>query len=207
VVLLFHIKEDVIWNWLFRAHRTFVSWPVTNEKVQILNWSLIPSLFWSFLLYRIKPRFEFPQCYNIIQRTKGMLHSVNSDSTLNLLCRWIYEAVKKALVCAVACRLRNPVSLNILDCAKCQINGFSGYLFSFLYFQEGCYSQRISSEEIQKDNINMEGYSKIDPTPKSTATIVSRPIEHGTLLIPYIPGPTLLDHPKQGRFKSPPSLA
>ncbi|KAI5576923.1 hypothetical protein BDE02_09G078200 [Populus trichocarpa] len=72
---------------------------------------------------------------------------------------------------------------------------------------EGCYSQRISSEEIQKDNINMEGYSKIDPTPKSTATIVSRPIEHGTLLIPYIPGPTLLDHPKQGRFKSPPSLA
>jgi hypothetical protein len=53
----------------------------------------------------------------------------------------------------------------------------------------------------------MEGYSKIDPTPKSTATIVSRPIEHGTLLIPYIPGPTLLDHPKQGRFKSPPSLA
>ncbi|KAI5576922.1 hypothetical protein BDE02_09G078200 [Populus trichocarpa] len=78
---------------------------------------------------------------------------------------------------------------------------------SFKEPKEGCYSQRISSEEIQKDNINMEGYSKIDPTPKSTATIVSRPIEHGTLLIPYIPGPTLLDHPKQGRFKSPPSLA
>ena len=101
-----------------------------------------------------------------------MLHSLNSDSTLNLLYRWIYEAVKKALVCAVACRLRHPVSLNILDCVKCQINGLSGYLFSFLYFQEGCYSQHISSEEIQKDNINMEGYSKIDPTPKSTATIV-----------------------------------
>ncbi|KAG6761313.1 hypothetical protein POTOM_034527 [Populus tomentosa] len=78
---------------------------------------------------------------------------------------------------------------------------------SFKEPKEGCYSQRISSEGIQKDNINMEGYSKIDPTPKSTATIVSRPIEHGTPLIPYIPGPTLLDHPKQGRFKSPPSPA
>ncbi|KAL9333625.1 hypothetical protein Peur_073764 [Populus x canadensis] len=78
---------------------------------------------------------------------------------------------------------------------------------SFKEPKEACYSQRISSEEIQKDNINMEGYSKIDPTPKSTATIVSRPIEHGTPLIPYIPGPTLLDHPKQGRFNSPPSPA
>ncbi|XP_011001791.1 PREDICTED: uncharacterized protein LOC105108958 [Populus euphratica] len=78
---------------------------------------------------------------------------------------------------------------------------------SFKEPKEGCYSQRISSEEIQKDNINMEGYSNIDPTPKSTATIVSRPIEHGTPLVPYIPGPTLLDHPKPGRFKSPPSPA
>ncbi|KAL3580413.1 hypothetical protein D5086_018248 [Populus alba] len=57
---------------------------------------------------------------------------------------------------------------------------------SFKEPKEGCYSQRISSEEIQKDNINMEGYSKIDPTPKSTATIVFQTNRACMALLSYL---------------------
>ncbi|KAH8519755.1 hypothetical protein H0E87_001261, partial [Populus deltoides] len=49
-----------------------------------------------------------------------------------------------------------------------------------------------------------EGHSQIDPALKSTATTVSSPIEHGTPIVPYIPGPTPPYPPKHDRFDSPP---
>ncbi|KAJ6948858.1 hypothetical protein NC651_003003 [Populus alba x Populus x berolinensis] len=65
-------------------------------------------------------------------------------------------------------------------------------------------TQGISRKEIQTDNKDSRDYSQIDPALKSTVTTVSRPTEHGTPIVPYIPGPTPPYPPKHDRFDSPP---
>ncbi|KAL1534210.1 hypothetical protein AAHA92_30419 [Salvia divinorum] len=39
-------------------------------------------------------------------------------------------------------------------------------------------------------NVHLEDYRPIDPIPSSTASIRPGPIQHGTPLMPYIPGPS-----------------
>lgn len=39
-------------------------------------------------------------------------------------------------------------------------------------------------------NVHLEDYRPIDPIPSSTASIRPGPIQHGTPLMPYMPGPS-----------------
>ncbi|XP_042008243.1 uncharacterized protein LOC121756885 isoform X2 [Salvia splendens] len=39
-------------------------------------------------------------------------------------------------------------------------------------------------------NVHLEDYRPIDPIPSSTASIIPGPIQHGTPLMPYMPGPS-----------------
>ncbi|XP_061958683.1 uncharacterized protein LOC133679955 [Populus nigra] len=150
--------------------------------------------------FRLSAQFHMPSFSTANRHHKVHNHSIPLSHRMSVFGFWAL-----ILLAGTACLSSTYSSSHDLNFPKTEDSITA--TTSFKEPKEGCYSQRISSEEIQKDNINMEGYSKIDPAPKSTATIVSRPIEHGTPLIPYIPGPTLLDHPKQGRLKSPPSPA
>uniref|UniRef100_A0A0D9VQZ2 Uncharacterized protein n=1 Tax=Leersia perrieri TaxID=77586 RepID=A0A0D9VQZ2_9ORYZ len=48
------------------------------------------------------------------------------------------------------------------------------------------------------ENVRIDDYRPVDPSPNSKATIGAGPIEHGTPLLPYVPRPTPPpDHPAQ----------
>ncbi|KAH7575388.1 hypothetical protein ACOSP7_005064 [Xanthoceras sorbifolium] len=44
-----------------------------------------------------------------------------------------------------------------------------------------------TQRNINKDRMNLDDYSPVDPVPSSSATVTSGPIEHGTPLLPNIP--------------------
>ncbi|KAF2937886.1 uncharacterized protein [Oryza sativa Japonica Group] len=48
------------------------------------------------------------------------------------------------------------------------------------------------------ENVRIDDYRPVDPSPSSKATIGAGPIEHGTPLLPYVPRPKPPpDHPAQ----------
>ncbi|XP_015690655.1 uncharacterized protein LOC107303887 isoform X1 [Oryza brachyantha] len=48
------------------------------------------------------------------------------------------------------------------------------------------------------EDVRIDDYRPVDPSPSSKATIGAGPIEHGTPLLPYVPRPTPPpDHPAQ----------
>ncbi|KAF9665948.1 hypothetical protein SADUNF_Sadunf16G0178200 [Salix dunnii] len=69
---------------------------------------------------------------------------------------------------------------------------------------EGRYRQGISMEEIQTDNVDLRILETNCSSFEIYCHYVSRPIEHDTPIIPYIPGLTPPHPQKHGRFDSSP---
>ncbi|GLT93571.1 hypothetical protein SLE2022_113600 [Rubroshorea leprosula] len=52
--------------------------------------------------------------------------------------------------------------------------------------------------DFDPSNVDLEDYHPVDPPPSSKASISPGPIEHGSPLIPYIPGPLPPSPPNTG---------
>ncbi|KDO57868.1 hypothetical protein CISIN_1g047697mg [Citrus sinensis] len=68
-------------------------------------------------------------------------------------------------------------------------------------------SNTVTQGKLIEGSIILEDYHQIDPVPSSSATVTSRPIEHGSPFMPYIPKLPPPHHPKHYGSSVAPSSA